>query len=63
MFMLLVHGGWSSWGTCSKACGTGFQERTCTNPAPANGGSKCSGQSRQNCNIKACLGIQIFQYK
>jgi len=37
-----VDGGWAEWSTWSKTCGTGAtRNRTCTNPAPANGGGKC----------------------
>ena len=56
-----INGGWSvwsSWGSCSASCGGGAQTRTrtCTNPAPANGGSSCSGSTSetQACNIHAC---------
>ena len=52
----LVAGGWTDWGKCSKICGTGTQTRTCTNPAPANGGAQCSGESSQDCNTQACPG-------
>ncbi|XP_035668229.1 coadhesin-like isoform X2 [Branchiostoma floridae] len=52
-----VDGGWSDWGpwsTCSVTCGVGEQtrDRTCTNPAPANGGADCDGltQETQACN-------------
>jgi len=55
---------WSSYGSCSKTCGTGSQtrSRTCTNPKPFGGGTKCSGcwsntctkyQSR-DCNTNCC---------
>ena len=49
-----VNGGWSDWSTCSVSCGGGTQTRTCTNPAPANGGSPCSGASSKDCNTQAC---------
>ena len=49
MLYTQVHGHWSSWtvipGMCSVTCGTGTgpSTRTCTNPAPSNGGMSCSG--------------------
>ncbi len=49
-----VNGGWTDWGTCSATCGGGTQERTCTNPSPANGGASCMGDAIQSCNIQAC---------
>ena len=56
-----INGGWSSygsWGSCSVSCGGGTQtrSRTCTNPAPANGGATCSGSATesQSCNTAAC---------
>lgn len=40
-----VDGGWSDWSVCLN----GMQSRTCTNPAPANGGKACFGASEQVC--------------
>ncbi|XP_035668860.1 uncharacterized protein LOC118410979 [Branchiostoma floridae] len=51
-----VDGGWSDWGAwsdCSVTCGVGTQtrDRTCTNPAPANGGADCVGPAE---DTQAC---------
>lgn len=62
-FTFLVNGNWAAWGEwgiCSKTCGGGYRrrDRTCTNPAPHNGGLVCQGSSFQlaNCNIQLCPG-------
>ncbi|KAI8513894.1 hypothetical protein Bbelb_082180 [Branchiostoma belcheri] len=45
---------WSPWSACSVTCGVGTEtrDRTCTNPAPANGGADCDGldQETQDCD-------------
>ena len=59
-------GGWSAWSAysaCNLSCGTGSKSRTrsCTNPAPSNGGADCSGDSTEtaDCNTDPCPG-KIF---
>ncbi|KAH3695187.1 hypothetical protein DPMN_082643 [Dreissena polymorpha] len=57
----LVDGNWATWGDwspCSVTCdnGTMSRTRTCTNPAPSNGGLNCSGQDvdRKVCTKQLC---------
>jgi len=47
---------WSSWGTCSAACGGGTQKRTKYVITPSqNGGRQCpSLEESQGCNTQAC---------
>jgi hypothetical protein len=49
-----VNGGWSAWSQCSGSCGQGTQSRSCTNPAPANGGTACAGSTLSDCPLPAC---------
>jgi len=51
-----VDGGWSPLSACSKACNGGTQTRTCSNPAPANGGKDCVGAFIIACNTQVCTG-------
>ena len=50
---------WSSWGACSKTCGTGSKQRTRRIiQEPTNGGIQCSGQpiiSKLSCNTTPCV--------
>ncbi|XP_060558845.1 coadhesin-like [Ruditapes philippinarum] len=45
---------WSSWSQCDVTCdnGTQVRKRSCTNPAPADGGLDCAGDSMQS---KVCV--------
>merc|ERR1712055_521351 len=54
-----VNGQWSNWGECSKTCGGGLKKRTCTNPAPAHGGTDCKAEgygptNKDDCNTEKC---------
>lgn len=55
-----VDGAWSSWlwSSCSSTCGSGWRikGRTCTNPAPLNGGKPCSGHNhfQESCSLQPC---------
>ncbi|XP_074659490.1 coadhesin-like [Tubulanus polymorphus] len=56
-----IDGNWSDWGnygSCSVTCGEGTKTRTrtCTNPAPSNGGAVCVGDNSEStsCNDGPC---------
>ncbi|TPP66839.1 Hemicentin-1, partial [Fasciola gigantica] len=56
-----IDGGWSAWSSwteCSKTCGHGSQtrSRTCTEPAPRNGGAHCFGEPTEarTCLVSFC---------
>ncbi|ESN93354.1 hypothetical protein HELRODRAFT_89118, partial [Helobdella robusta] len=56
-----VHGQfsqWTDWSDCSASCGDGLQtrSRTCTNPAPRNGGRACAGSTAEErtCMPRPC---------
>jgi len=58
-----VNGEWAPWnlvGSCSKSCGSGYQERqrTCDAPPPSNGGAPCTGPDWDQvvCNTQPCPG-------
>jgi len=42
-----VNGAWCAW----SACTNGTQTRTCSCPAPANGGQSCQGPAEQTCVV------------
>ncbi|XP_022792548.1 A disintegrin and metalloproteinase with thrombospondin motifs 6-like [Stylophora pistillata] len=58
----VIHGRWSDWSVfskCTRPCGGGVQHRsrTCTNPAPKNGGRNCIGPKVGHwkvCNPQPC---------
>ena len=56
-------GAWRPWSTCTKTCGGGVKRRTrtCSNPAPKNGGRACTGSSAesQTCNTLPCEGKRL----
>ena len=63
LFSAIIDGGWSdfgSWSDCSAECGGGTQSRsrTCTNPAPGDGGADCEGDAVEEraCNTDPCPG-------
>ncbi|XP_030292867.1 A disintegrin and metalloproteinase with thrombospondin motifs 2-like isoform X1 [Sparus aurata] len=66
--MLRQDGSWGTWspyGSCSRTCGGGvrFRARHCDNPAPANGGRTCFGNSYefQLCSKEECPPLTDFR--
>ena len=66
--VVAVNGGYTAygdWSACSADCGGGTQtrSRTCTNPAPANGGADCVGDSSEtrDCNTQGCPGTDSIR--
>lgn len=57
---------WSDWTSCTATCAGGdkIRTRTCTDPAPENGGAECEGSSSQSitCNTHECPSMYSFHY-
>ena len=49
---------WKPWSKCSRSCNRGWQkrDRSCSNPAPSNGGKQCEGKTMEVrfCNKHRC---------
>ena len=59
VFFILVDGNftsWSEWSGCSGSCGNGtkIRYRSCSHPAPANGGQDCVGDVLDSTE---CVGV------
>ncbi|KAK3095044.1 hypothetical protein FSP39_009582, partial [Pinctada imbricata] len=60
-------GAWGAWGSCTVTCDGGQKSRAriCDDPAPANGGLPCSGNSGEfdDCNTQSCPTVPPGQYQ
>jgi hypothetical protein len=54
-----INGGWSAWSPSTCTVNGATQTRTCTNPAPSNGGDTCTGISTQTCTVSMSGAIHI----
>lgn len=58
---------WTKWSICSASCGGGSQtrSRTCTSPAPQDGGKNCTElgpvDQAQQCNLDPCR--EVFSHR
>ena len=63
---VLDDGGWSSWSWWSYCpCpdgGENHRTRTCTDPAPANGGVDCTGHSEETQSCECGMILTMFTY-
>jgi len=61
------YGAWTTYGACSKTCGSGLKQKTrkCDQPTPAHGGADCEGPASHSvqCNTQPCLGSTDCVYK
>ena len=45
---------WGAWGACDTVKGEHTRTRTCTKPAPANGGKQCETIRKGDKDVKMC---------
>ena len=59
------YGAWGQWGTCDCDSGNQTRSRSCNNPPPRQGGSKCVKQGNaaetKSCDAFAqdCPGMEV----
>lgn len=57
-------GDWSSYSSCSKTCGGGFQTRTreCNNPTPVESSKDCAGllEETRSCADEFCIDEEVI---